>query len=90
MMTKNNIKIEDIASVFFSMAPDLNATFPAIAARDLGMTCTPLLCFNEINVPSGLPFCIRILMQINADKPQTGFDHIYLNKAVTLRPDIAV
>lgn len=88
MIRKNGIKIEDIASVFFSMTPDLDATFPAIAAREMGMTYTPLLCCQEINVPSGLPFCIRILIQVNSDQPQNSFEHIYLNNAVALRPDI--
>jgi chorismate mutase len=89
IIQSNQINTQDIASIFFSVTKDLNATFPAIAARNMGLSQTPLLCFNEIDVPGSVPFCIRILMQINSDHPQDFFEHIYLKKAVSLRPDIA-
>lgn len=82
---KNQLKIEDIASVIFSSTKDLNAEFPAAAARELGWGETPLLCTCEIDVPKSLPKCIRILLLVNSDKKQNEMKHIYLREAVNLR-----
>jgi len=87
LIEKNKIDIEDIASVFFSVTPDLNAEFPAVAARELGLNFTPLLCVNEIAVPHGLPRCIRILIHVNSSKSQKEMIHLYLKAAESLRPD---
>lgn len=89
MVDANQIQVEDIASIFFSTTSDLNATFPAKAARTLGLTSTPLLCLNEIPVPGSLPMCIRILIHTNSPKPQSEMTHIYLKEAIKLRPDIS-
>jgi chorismate mutase len=87
ILKKNNIQIDDIASIFFSVTDDLNATFPALSAREMGLTTTPLLCLNEIKVPASLPHCIRILMHVNTDIKQSKLHHIYLKGAVVLRSD---
>ena len=71
------------------MTSDLNATFPAIAARQLGLTQTPLLCFNEIPVPKSLGKCIRVLMHVNSPLSQEAMVHVYLKEAIRLRPDQA-
>lgn len=89
MIETNNIPIDDIASIFFSVTRDLDSVFPAAAARELNMNNTPLLCLNEVNVPGSLPKCIRILMHVNTAKPQSQIKHIYLNDAVSLRPEFA-
>ena len=89
MITKNDIIEDDIVSIFFSVTEDLNATFPARAARQLNLTHTPLLCFHEIRVPDGLEKCIRILMHVNSNKSIKEINHIYLEKAAALRPDIS-
>ena len=89
IISVNEIKEEDIVSIFFSVTEDLNATFPARAARNMGLTTTPLLCFHEIRVPDGLEKCIRILMHVNSTKDKSSIKHIYLEKAESLRPDIA-
>ena len=88
IISKNNISENDIVSIFFSVTEDLNATFPARAARQMNLNHTPLLCFHEIRVPGGLEKCIRILMHVNSDKPIQDIEHIYLEKAASLRPDI--
>ena len=77
------------AVIFFSVTEDLNATFPARAARQMNLTHTPLLCFHEIRVPDGLEKCIRILMHVNSDKSIEDIEHVYLEKAASLRPDIS-
>jgi chorismate mutase len=79
---------EPIASIFFTTTPDLCSTFPAEAARALGMTTVPLICTQEIPVPNRLPRAIRVMLQINTKKSQKQIKHIYLREAVSLRPDI--
>lgn len=85
----NQVKPEDIASVFITVSPDLNATFPARIIRDLeGWEMVPLMCSVEIDVPEGLSKCIRLLVHINTCKEQKEIHHVYLRKARSLRPDL--
>ncbi len=84
----NKIKVEDIASIIFSVTKDLNAGFPAMAARKLGWSGTPLLCTYEVNVPGSLPRCIRVLMHVNSGKTQSSIKNVYLKDAKKLRPDL--
>ena len=77
-----------IASIFFTTTPDLVSTFPAEAARRIGMTTVPLMCNQEIPVPNRLPRAIRVMMQINTHKTQLEIKHIYLREARVLRPDL--
>jgi chorismate mutase len=88
MVQVNNIKTEDIAAVSFSSTVDLDATFPAIAARKLGWIQVPLFGMQEIDCPTGLPLCIRVLILLNTDVPQNAIKHVYLREAVVLRNDI--
>lgn len=85
IVKSNQVKVEDIASVIFSATKDLDAEFPAAAARELGWDETPLLCTKEIEVPGSLEKCIRILILVNSDKTQKEIKHIYLKDAVNLR-----
>ncbi|HVW02413.1 MAG TPA: chorismate mutase, partial [Planctomycetaceae bacterium] len=79
---------EEIASIHFTTTPDLVATFPAEAAREMGMQHVPLICSSEIAVPNRLPRCIRVLLHVNSEKPQREIVHVYLREARKLRPDI--
>jgi len=79
---------EEIASILFTTTPDLNATFPAEAARELGMQQVPLLCASEIAVPGRLPRCVRVLLHVNTSKSIKDMVHVYLREAKSLRPDI--
>jgi chorismate mutase len=89
MLEANDIdSFEPIASIFFTTTPDLCSTFPAEAARMLGMTTVPLLCNQEIPVPNRLPRAIRVMMQVNTQKTQAEIRHIYLRDAKSLRPDL--
>ena len=88
MLKKNSILKEDLASVIFSMTSDLNAAFPAKAARQIGWTYVPLFDTSEIDVPGSLPRCIRILMLANTTKKQEEIRHVYLKGAVLLRTDL--
>jgi chorismate mutase len=88
MISENKIKTEDIASVFFTTTTDLNADFPAQAARKLGMNLVPLLCASEIAVPGALAKCIRILIHWNTNQSQAEIKHAYLGGAKVLREDL--
>ena len=88
MVSANGIATEDIASVIFTTTPDLNAAYPARAARDLGWTDTPLLGAQEIDVPNSLPRCVRVLILWNTDRSTDQITHIYLGAAAALRPDL--
>jgi chorismate mutase len=83
------LKPEDIASVIFTLTPDLSSIYPAQAARELGWTSVPLLCVQEIAVINSLPRCLRILIHWNTDIPQHAIQPVYLHDAVKLRPDLA-
>lgn len=88
IVEKNQLKEEDIISIIFTVTHDLNATFPAVAARNIGWTNIALMCTNEIPVPGSLEKCIRVLMHINTDKRNSEIKHVYLNNATILRPDL--
>ncbi len=89
LLSANGISTyEEIVSAVFTTTPDVNAVFPAEAARSLGMSQVPLLCASEIAVPNSMPRCIRILLHVNTDQPQSAMKHVYLREAKRLRPDM--
>ncbi len=80
---------DDMASIFFTLTPDLNAVYPAYAARQLGWLQVPLLSAQEVPVPQALPRIVRVLIHWNTDRPQAAIRHVYLGEAARLRPDLA-
>ena len=89
MAENNNIDVEDIVSVTISTTPDITSAFPAKAVRTMdGWEYVPTMCMHEMNVPGALPLCIRVLMHVNSNVSQRDVNHIYLNEAVQLRPDL--
>ncbi len=88
MVRRNGIDRTDVASAIFTTTPDLDAEFPALAARQLGWLDVPLLCGHEMSIPGSLPRCIRVLVHWNTDMPQADIQHIYIRDAVKLRPDL--
>ncbi len=87
MVSENGIRPEDVASVLFTVTPDLDAAFPAEAARRLGWNDVALMCAGEIPVPGALPRCIRVLIHWNTHKSPEEIRHVYLGEASRLRPD---
>ena len=87
LMEANEVEISDVACILFTTTPDLNAAFPAAAARELGWTQVPLLCGHEMNVPESLSSCLRILVLFNTNKKNEEIIHVYLGDAVTLRDE---
>ena len=83
----NNIHVDDVASVIFTTTKDLNATYPALAARQLGWYDAALLCGHEMEVPDTLERCIRVLVHWNTVCGPEDVVHVYLREAKHLRPD---
>jgi chorismate mutase len=89
MVAANDITSEDIGAVYFTLTVDLNAEFPAVAARErLGWRLVPLINSIEIDRPGSMRKCIRIMLFLNTSKSQEDIRHIYLRDAVVLRADI--
>jgi chorismate mutase len=88
VVARNGIQLDDIASVLFTLTPDLHAAFPALAARDMGWVTVPMLHAVEIAVPGALAKCIRILMHVNTTRSAEEIEHVYLDGARVLRPDL--
>jgi chorismate mutase len=87
LMTRNDIGVEQMVSCIFSATGDLNAEFPAVAARDIGLNRVPLLCTREIDVPGALARVIRVLIHYYASDGHKA-QHVYLHEAKKLRADL--
>lgn len=83
----NQVESHEVAAIFFTATPDLNAAFPAEAARQMGWDAVALLSGVELDVPGALPRCVRVLLLWNTSRTQEEVVHVYLNKAQELRPD---
>jgi chorismate mutase len=81
---RNDLQPDEVISVLFTMTPDLDADFPARAARLMGWD-VPMLDMQEVPVPGALTYCIRVLIHVDRDSPMT---HAYLRDARSLRPDL--
>ncbi|MDR7420737.1 MAG: chorismate mutase [Armatimonadota bacterium] len=86
----NGVDSREIAAVFFAATPDLNAAYPAEAARQLGWNAVPLLSFADLDVPGSVSRCLRVLVLWNTMRQQDEITHVYLRGAVGLRPDLSV
>ncbi len=84
----NNLNIEDIVSVLFTCTRDLDAAYPAVAAREIGIVDAALMCVQELYVVGSLEMCVRVAVNVETDKKQKEMKHIYLKGAERLRPDI--
>lgn len=88
IVQQNSLKEDDIISAIFTTTRDLNAAFPAEAARQMGWKYPALMCSNEMEVPGSLRKCIRVLLHVNTDMPADKIRHVYLEEARSLRPDL--
>ena len=86
ILSRNPLGADDLVSCIFTLTPDLDAQFPAAAARAMGLSSVPLLCAREIPVPGALPNIIRVLIHAYMDRPA---EHVYLGEAAKLRLDLA-
>ena len=89
VMTRNGLVTDDVISVVFTATPDLDAEFPALAARKTGFHAVPLMCATEIPVPGAMPRVVRLMAHVDTDRPRSEIQHVYLRGAAALRLDIA-
>jgi chorismate mutase len=89
LFAANDLDPQDVISMVFTTTPDLVSEFPALAARELGLTDTPLLCASEIAVAGALPRVVRILAHVETMRSKQEIQHVYLRGAANLRRDIA-
>lgn len=90
VVAANNVAVDDIASIIISTTPDITSAFPARSVRLMeGWQYVPVMCMHEMDVPNALPLCIRVLIHANVEVAQKDVQHLYLNDAVKLRPDLA-
>lgn len=89
ILLANKLSASDVISVIFTATPDLNADFPAAAAREIGFGAVPLICASEINVPGALLGVIRVMVHCNTNAQAEDISHVYLKGAVALRRDLA-
>ncbi len=87
ILVANDMTPDEIASIYFTTTSDLNASYPALAARQLGWFDMALLCGHEMEVPGGLPHVVRVLIHWNTTKTAKEIVHVYLREAKDLRPD---
>lgn len=85
----NRIEPEKIVSIIFTVTSDISSEFPAVAARQMGLDSTPLMCSLEIPKPGSLPLCIRLLMHFYTTLSKSEIRAVYLRDAVKLRPDLS-
>lgn len=87
LIAANGLTPENIVSCIFTLTEDLNAEFPAVAARALGLASVPLLCAREVPVPGALPRIVRVMVHYYAE-PGHVAQHVYLREARALRADL--
>jgi len=92
LIEKNDLRAEDIASAIFTVTDDLDAVYPALAARStaIGWMDVSLMCAREIPVPGSLKKCIRVLLHVNTSRTNAEIQHVYIKGAVNLRPTFAL
>ena len=85
LVEANDVDVDDVAAAYFTATDDLNAEFPALAARQMGWTKAALMCAREMNVEDGAKRCIRVLLLVNTDKTPEDIEFVYLRGASSLR-----
>jgi chorismate mutase len=87
ILERNALTPDDVVSCIFTVTDDIDAGFPAAAAREMGFERVPLICTREIPVPGALPLVIRVLMHFHASETHET-RHVYLHEARVLRADL--
>jgi chorismate mutase len=89
ILTRNDVELEDLVSIFFTATPDLHSAFPAAAARGIGLADVPLICAQELDVVGAMEKVIRVMLHVQTSSPRKDIKHVYLRGAEALRKDIA-
>lgn len=92
LVEQNRFRPDDVAGAWFTTTQDLHTEFPAVAARRLGWVDVPLICGHEMDVPAAnprsIPRCIRAMVLVNTDKPQSAIRHVYLRRALAIKEEL--
>jgi chorismate mutase len=88
MLERNGLAEDDIISILFTATDDITSTFPATAARTMGLGAVPLICARELAVVGSVPLCIRIMMHVTTGRGRAEMHHVYLEGAQGLRDDL--
>ena len=89
LFKRNELNVDDVISIFFTVTEDIRSLPPAAAAREFGLVDVPLLCAQEMASDGGLDRCIRLLLHIDTEREREEIRHVFLRQATTLRPDLA-
>ena len=88
IIDRNSLKTDDIVSVIFTATRDIDKAYPAVAARELGITKAALMCFQEMYVEGSIEMCLRCMVSADNGLKQNEAKHVYMGGAKILRPDI--
>ena len=88
LFRRNSLSHDDVVSILFTATPDIHCGYPATAARAWGLADVPLMGAQEIDVPGGLPLCVRLLAHVTTEKPRAEMRHVFLEGAKVLRSDL--
>jgi chorismate mutase len=88
ILERNGLVEDDIISILFTATEDIVSTFPATAARSMGLGAVPLICARELAIDGSVPHCIRVMLHVNTDRPRDEIHHVYLEGAQGLRDDL--
>jgi chorismate mutase len=88
ILERNELTEDDIISILFTATEDLVSTFPATAARSMGLGAVPLICARELAVDGSVPRCVRVMLHVTSDRPRHQIHHVYLEGAQGLRDDL--
>jgi chorismate mutase len=88
ILDRNGLIEDDIISILFTATEDIVSTFPATAARSMGLGAVPLICARELSVAGSVPRCIRVMLHVQTDRPRAEIHHVYLEGAHGLRDDL--
>ena len=88
ILDRNELGEEDLISILFTATEDIVSTFPATAARSMGLGAVPLICARELSVVGSVPRCIRVMLHITTERKRDEIHHVYLEGAQGLRDDL--
>jgi chorismate mutase len=88
ILQRNGLVEDDLISILFTATEDITSTFPATAARTMGLGAVPLICARELAVVGSVPLCIRVMMHVTTERARAEMHHVYLEGAQGLRDDL--
>jgi chorismate mutase len=88
ILERNGLVEDDIISILFTATEDVVSTFPATAARSMGLGAVPLICARELSIVGAVPHCIRVMLHVTTERPRDEIHHVYLEGAQGLRDDL--